>query len=105
SRSRLSPPSSGSRASWSARSASRLRALWSASSRAPSPTDVDLPWLKPLFDELSRIEGYLDTLVHPNLVLAHILDDSVGLLLDLWFKFLLSTTDIESGGDFIASST
>ena len=66
---------------------------------------MDLPWLKPLFDELSRIEGYLDTLVHPNLVLAHVLDDSVGLLLDLWFKFLLSTTDIESGGDFIANST
>ena len=65
---------------------------------------MDVPW-QPLLDELSRIEGYLDTLVHPNLVLAHILQDSVGLLLDLWFKFLLTTTDIETGRDFIANST
>jgi len=66
---------------------------------------VDLPWLPQLFEALSRIEGYLDTIVHPNLVLAHILEDSVGLLLDLWFKFLLSTTDIETGRDFIGNAT
>ena len=66
---------------------------------------MDLPFLKALYDELSRIEGYLYTLTHPNLVLAHLLEDSVGLLLNVWFKFILSTTDFESGGDFINNST
>lgn len=50
---------------------------------------------------LGQIAGYLDTLVHPNLVVAKILDDSVGLLLKVWFKFILTTTDFETGGDFI----
>jgi hypothetical protein len=66
---------------------------------------VDLSFLKALYDELSRIEGYLYTLVHPNLILAHLLEDSVGLLLNVWFKFILSTTDFESGGDFVSNST
>src|SRR5207302_698591 len=34
---------------------------------------MDLNWLR-LYDELSRIDGYLNTLVHPNLVLARVLD-------------------------------
>ncbi|HSS61150.1 MAG TPA: hypothetical protein VLK30_06820 [Candidatus Limnocylindrales bacterium] len=54
---------------------------------------------------LRAIEGYLNTLVHPNLVLAKVLQDSVGLLLNVWFKFVLSTTDFETGGDFVNSST
>src|SRR5437879_6975587 len=66
---------------------------------------MDLSFLKALYDELGRIEGYLYTLVHPNLILAHVLEDSVGLLLNVWFKFILSTTDFESGGDFITNST
>ena len=66
---------------------------------------MDLSWLKALYEELGRIEGYLYTLVHPNLVLAHVLEDSVGLLLNIWFKFVLSTTDIETGRDFIGNST
>src|SRR5206468_7153703 len=65
----------------------------------------DFSFLKALYDELGRIEGYLYTLVHPNLILAHLLEDSVGLLLNVWFKFILSTTDFESGGDFITNST
>ena len=54
-----------------------------------------------LNNELARIEGYLSTIVHPNLVLARILDDSVGLLLKVWFKFILKTTDFETGRDFV----
>src|SRR5947209_12381731 len=64
---------------------------------------MDLNWLR-LYDELSRIDGYLNTIVHPNLVLARILDDSIGLLLKVWFKFVLTTTDIERGGDFVAGA-
>jgi len=66
---------------------------------------MDLSWLKALYEELGRIEGYLYTLVHPNLIVAHVLEDSVGLLLKVWFKFILTTTDFETGGDFIYSST
>ena len=66
---------------------------------------MDLSFLKALYDELSRIEGYLYTLVHPNLIVAHLLEDSVGLLLNVWFKFVLSTTNLETGGDFIGNST
>src|SRR6059058_3039671 len=62
---------------------------------------MDLAWLKALYQELGRIEGYLYTIVHPNLILAPLLDDSVGLLLNVWFKFILSTTDLETGGDFV----
>src|SRR5438067_9544745 len=64
-----------------------------------------LNWLKALYQELSRIDGYLYTLVHPNLILARLLDDSVGLLLNVWFKFVLTTTDFETGGDFVNSAT
>lgn len=66
---------------------------------------MDLNWLKALYLELYRIDGYLYTIVHPNLILAKLLDDSVGLLLNVWFNFILSTTDIETGGDFVSSAT
>ena len=60
-----------------------------------------MDWLHELYVELSRIDGYLYTIVHPNLILAKMLDDSVGLLLNVWFKFILSTTDLETGGDVV----
>src|SRR5437870_486202 len=60
-----------------------------------------MDWLHELYVELSRIDGYLYTIVHPNLILAKMLDDSVGLLLNVWFNFILSTTDLETGGDFV----
>ena len=63
-----------------------------------------MDWLHELYVELSRIDGYLYTLVHPNMVLARLLNDSVGLLLNVWFKFILSTTDFETGGDFVNSA-
>ncbi len=66
---------------------------------------MDLNLLKDLYAELSRIEGYLNTIVHPNLVLAKVLNDSVGLVLNVWFKFILSTVDIETGGDFVNAAT
>src|SRR6266852_7208507 len=66
---------------------------------------MDLNWWQRLYAELVRIDGYLYTIVHPNLVVAKVLNDSVGLLLNVWFKFILSTTDFETGGDFVAGST
>jgi len=39
---------------------------------------LDFSWAPLLVEELRRIEGYLYTIVHPNLILAKLLDDSVG---------------------------
>ncbi|HET7338518.1 MAG TPA: hypothetical protein VFK22_03135 [Candidatus Dormibacteraeota bacterium] len=47
--------------------------------------------------ELGQISGYLYTLVHPNLILANILQDTVGMLLNVWYGFVLTTTDVEPG--------
>lgn len=58
-----------------------------------------------LYEELARIDGYLYTLVHPNLVVAALLDDSLGLLLRVWSNFILRTTDFETGGAFVSSIT
>ena len=66
---------------------------------------MDLTFLKELYLELNRIDGYLYTLVHPNLVVARVLNDSIGLLLNVWFKFILSTTDFDTGGDFVRNAT
>jgi len=65
---------------------------------------MGLSW-QGLYEELARIDAYLNTIVHPNLVVAKVLNDSVGLLLNVWFRFILSTTDFETGGDFVAGST
>jgi len=64
---------------------------------------MDFNWFR-LYDELLRIDGYLNTLVHPNLVLARILNDSVGLLINVWFGFVLTTTDLESRHEFISNA-
>jgi hypothetical protein len=66
---------------------------------------MDFNWLR-LYDELGRIEGYLFTIVHPNLVLKQLLEDSVGLLLNTWFGFVLSTTDVQGHHDaFVLNPT
>jgi hypothetical protein len=58
---------------------------------------MDLSFLKELYLELSRIEGYLNAIVHPNLVLANVLQETVGMVLNVWFSFVLTTTDVEPG--------
>ena len=44
-------------------------------------------------------------LVHPEKVVAMLLDDSLGLLLKVWFGFILRTTDFETGRDFTTNVT
>lgn len=58
-----------------------------------------------LLAELGRIESYLYTIVHPNVVLVALLNDSFGLLLKVWGEFILRTTDFETTGDFINNTT
>src|SRR6266849_11179935 len=62
---------------------------------------MNLPNIPDLIEQLTRVNAYLYTIVHPNVVLAKMLDDSLGLLLNVWFNFILSTTDIDTGGDFV----
>src|SRR5690348_10381595 len=65
---------------------------------------MQFPW-QGLYEELGRIDSYLNTLVHLNLIVAKVLEDSIGLLLNVWFRFILTTTDFETGGDFVTSAT
>ena len=61
--------------------------------------------LRQVFVELVHLDGLLYGLFHPRQVLAVLLDESVGLVLKIWFKFILSTTDFETGGDFVNAIT
>jgi len=54
---------------------------------------------------LPQIANFLWALEHPKAVVVALLNDSVGLLLKVWFGFILSTTDFETGRDFISNST
>jgi hypothetical protein len=44
-------------------------------------------------------------LVHPEQIVATLLDESLGLLLKVWFGFILRTTDFETGRDFTSNVT
>jgi hypothetical protein len=54
---------------------------------------------------LTRIAEALWPFLHPYLVVKALLDDSVGLLLKVWFGFILHTTDFETGGAFTNNVT
>ena len=54
---------------------------------------------------LSRIADTLWPFLHPQLVVKALVDDSLGLLLKVWFGFILHTTDFETGRPFIENVT
>ncbi len=64
-----------------------------------------MDWIQSVLQELSRIEGMLWPLAHPDKVIASLLEESLGLLLKVWFRFILRTTDFETGKDFVANVT
>jgi hypothetical protein len=61
--------------------------------------------LQDLLVQLTQIADALWPLAHPKLVVVQLLNDSLGLVLKVWFKFILSTTDFETGRDFISNAT
>jgi hypothetical protein len=61
--------------------------------------------LQNLVIQLTQIANFLFPLAHPALIVKTILDDSLGLLLKVWFGFILSTTDFETAGDFTSNAT
>jgi hypothetical protein len=54
---------------------------------------------------VGRLLDSLWPFAHPKEVVAGLLNDSVGLLLKVWFDFVLRTTDFETGRDFINNAT
>ena len=67
---------------------------------------MDLPGLiQNLIETLNRLLGWLWPFAHPALVEKALLDDSLGLLLKVWFGFVLRTTDFETGGTFTTNVT
>ncbi|HVC75545.1 MAG TPA: hypothetical protein VND96_03405 [Candidatus Micrarchaeaceae archaeon] len=64
-----------------------------------------MDWIPSLLQQLSQLQGLLWPLVHPDKVIASLLDDSLGLLLKVWFGFILQTTDFDTGKDFVLNAT
>ncbi len=58
-----------------------------------------------LIVQLTAIADVLFPFAHPNLIVKVLLDDSVGLLLKVWFGLILHTTDFDTGHDFTSNST
>jgi hypothetical protein len=54
---------------------------------------------------LTQIADLLWPLMHPKDVVVGLLNDSLGLVLKVWFRFILSTTNFENGKEFISNST
>jgi hypothetical protein len=57
-----------------------------------------------LGQSLEQLIRALWPFTHPLQPLAVVVGDGIGLLLTLWFKFVMSTTDVETGNDFIGSA-
>jgi hypothetical protein len=64
-----------------------------------------MDWVPSLLQALSQLRGLLWPLVHPDKVIASLLEESLGLLLKVWFGFILHTTDFETGKDFVSNVT
>ena len=62
----------------------------------------DIAQLVPVIQQLITL---LTPVLHPNLIVGMILNDSVGMILRMWFGFVLQTTDVETAGDFTTNAT
>src|SRR5260370_8369723 len=54
---------------------------------------------------LTQIADLLWPFMHPKDVVVNLLNDSLGLVLNVWSRFILSTTNFETGKEFISNST
>jgi hypothetical protein len=61
--------------------------------------------LQTLIVRVTQLIDLLWPFAHPKDVVIALLNDSVGLLDKVWFGFILSTTDFETGGDFVRNLT
>ena len=66
----------------------------------------DLPGdINDLMQAIQQLIALLSPVLHPNLVVAMLLQDSLGMLLRMWFGFVLTTTDVETARDFTQNAT
>ena len=61
--------------------------------------------LQDLIVKLTQLLDWLWPFAHPKEVVLGMLNDSIGLLLKVWFDFILQTKDFETGGDFTLNTT
>jgi hypothetical protein len=61
--------------------------------------------LQTVIVQLTRLLDSLWPFAHPKEVIVALLNDSIGLLLKVWFGFILRTADFETGRDFVSSTT
>jgi hypothetical protein len=54
---------------------------------------------------LTRIENFLFPFVHPDEIVKSLVMDSRDLVVNIWFGFVLQTTDFDSTGDFTKNAT
>ena len=55
--------------------------------------------------KLTQLLDWIAPFAHPKEVILAMLNDSIGLLLRVWFDFVLRTTDFDTGGDFTRNAT
>ncbi|MDQ2943633.1 MAG: hypothetical protein M3R21_08200 [Candidatus Dormibacteraeota bacterium] len=55
--------------------------------------------------KLTELADALSPFAHPKVVVVALLNDSLGLVLNVWTRFILSTTNFETGREFISNST
>lgn len=61
--------------------------------------------IQQLYQIIAQLVGLLWPLLHPNQLLAVLLNNSLGLLLRVWFDFVLRTTDLDTTRDFTQNVT
>jgi hypothetical protein len=64
-----------------------------------------MDWIPSLVQAISQLQSLLWPLAHPEKIIASTLEESLGLLLKVWFGFILHTTDFETGRDFVSNIT
>jgi hypothetical protein len=64
-----------------------------------------MDWIPSLVQAISQLQSLLWPLAHPEKIIASALEESLGLLLKVWFGFILHTTDFETGRDFVSNVT
>jgi hypothetical protein len=57
--------------------------------------------LQRLVIQVTGIADVLFPFAHPNLIVKSLLHDSLGLILNVWYHFVLQTTDFDSAGGFL----
>ncbi len=61
--------------------------------------------IQQLIQAIDGLVALIWPFLHFNQVIAALLNDSLGLLLRFWFRFLWKTTDFPTGGDFTKNAT